>query len=490
MAAMLVQLQSQIDELGRRVGQLEDQADVQAGKAESGSLSRRIQRSTQSKRSESSWAKLQIAPDELGSMPYGHYRIGIYGHLKNSQQATNETKRFFYAPAAILNYTSASSVFNNVTQQTEFRFRIEMWNDLLEEEAARFTASMVGHSVYRNQISVLPMDNVRLSSRVPPKNYEIPSQWIPYQRHQYLTFSLICQRRADCEYLAMQMRTNAQQFDHLKLFFSLSSATSEQKEMEIRIDNIARGELMAELLQRFPKVKEVLLTAADEKRLMQESLTQIIVKSFDDSIIVSDDSDKEIRSILDNLLVSSHEIIADQKDKKWESVFWNEDNFRPDKIAKTLNEFHQKLDKDDQRKMESALENAQKTAAKIEIGGSFGPIGFGSSVEAEHETSKSDSKSLEEIKRLMNEGRESIEWNGEKFVPKQISLSRINLAKVRDRQSYQNLKVKVSYTKSMLPTGVNIAELSGKPTVVFFFFCFSSPVMVLLSTSFFIYFSL
>ena len=44
-------------------------------------------------------------------------------------------------------------------------------------------------------------------------------------------------------------------------------------------------------------------------------------------------------------LVTSRTIIKDQSDKMLDSVFWNKDDYRSNKVSKTLlNEVHSKLD--------------------------------------------------------------------------------------------------------------------------------------------------
>ncbi len=153
------------------------------------------------------------------------------------------------------------SSFNNVTRQPEVRFRIEMWNDAVEREVTKYTSGLVGHSVKSEQIRVLPLEKVLLSSQSPsPTYYQTSKVWSEYQRHRYLWFSLTCSQLIECDDLAAQMRSNPEQFGHLKLLFSLSSQTSERKETIIRIDNIVTGEMMTKLDQRYPDAKEVYKT--------------------------------------------------------------------------------------------------------------------------------------------------------------------------------------------------------------------------------------
>jgi hypothetical protein len=127
----------------------------------------------------------------------------------------------------------------------------------------------------------------------------------------------------------------------------LSSQTSQTKQTVIRIDNIVSGQMMAQMLQKFNEsTKEALLTATDEKKLLTESMTNVLVDTFDDSDVVSQNSESQIYNMLKSLLVSSRTTIKEQSDKMWDSVFWNDDNYRPDKTSKTMNDIYNKLDKE------------------------------------------------------------------------------------------------------------------------------------------------
>lgn len=187
-----------------------------------------------------------------------------------------------------------------------------MWNEELERELVKFTTTLVGYAILQEQVRILPIEKVMLSSSRSLKLYELPSQWIDYQRHKFLTFTLICKRLIDCDEVAYQMKTNPQQFDDLRLHFSLSSQNQERQETTIMVESIINGRMMSKLNQRYPEAKEVLLTADDEKDLLKESVTNVIVHSFDDSAILSTNSQQMIYNILENLLVSSRVLIKSE----------------------------------------------------------------------------------------------------------------------------------------------------------------------------------
>jgi hypothetical protein len=336
--------------------------------------------------------------------------------------------------------------------------------------------------------------------------------------------------------------------------------------------------LVSTLLQKFGDKKEIFLTANDEKKMLAETVTNIRMDTFDDSEIGSPDTESQILNILKDLLVTSRTTIKEQSDKMWDSVFWNDDNYRPDKTTKTLNEIINKLDKETQKKLADMFqkaerqseirekltssnkdaekrreeqirrENESKDANENEMrrsqateqgqtsrnktrddksntnkvdtevsGGGWG-VSIGAKVgvensnthnaERENEKSENAKKSSdehdrklenkeriqhnydlsswadvdrisstisgkmatdsdssrrveilkEEVEKLLQESRNHVEWDGEKFVPKPMQLSRINLGKFRDSQSFQDRNVRVRYTTAELFAPIKFLE--------------------------------
>jgi hypothetical protein len=418
----------------------------------------------QSDESTSSWAKLQISPSELCSMAYGSFRVNIYEHANNHKATTTNanTKKYFYAPIALLDHRSATNFYNNVTKQPEVHFRVEMWNPKVESKVVNYLTKFLSQPIESHQVQVIPFDKVILASTSPSTSFTLKSNWLPYQLDKSLQLTLSCFHQRDCTQLAAAMRTKPQQFNDFKLLFSLSSQTSQTKQTVIHIDNIVSGQMMAQLLQKFNEnTKEALLTATDEKKLLTESMTNVLVDTFDDSDVVSQTSESQIYNMLKNLLVSSRTTIKEQSDKMWDSVFWNDDNYRPDKTTKTMNEIYKKLDKEDQKKLINTFQNTDT----FEYGAGGGVLGI-ASFESRFKTelSRHGSTTKEDINKLLQESKNHGEWDGEKFVPKPLALSRVNLAQLRDTQSFQDRKVSVRYSTAVLSTPIHFVQNSDLTT--------------------------
>jgi hypothetical protein len=307
------------------------------------------------------------------------------------------------------------------------------------------------------------------------------------------------------------MRSDPEQFDHFKLLYSLSSQTSQTKQTTISIDSVTSGQMVSTLLQKFGDKKEIFLTADDEKKMLTETVTNIRMDTFDDSEVGSPDTELLIINNLKDLLGMSKMTIKDQSDKMWDSVFWNDDNYRPDKTTKTLNEILNKLDRETQKILADMFQKVEKQSVilgklsssnkekireeqhrnvnfnekwkfaknnsdeenknfenKERIQHNFNSNSWAdvdriSSIISEKMANESDGSSQveitkEDVAKLLQESRNHVQWDGEKFVPKPMQLSRINLGKFRDSQSFQDRNVRVRYTTAELSVPIKIME--------------------------------
>ena len=303
------------------------------------------------------------------------------------------------------------------------------------------------------QVEIIPFDKVILVSSKSSKDYRLTKDWTPYQLKMELEFALFCYDKIECDALAENMRTSPGQFSHLKLYFSLSAQTTQRRETVIRIQNIVTGEMATKLDQKFRNANDTLLTAADEKRLLVESSTNVLIDSFDDMDVVSQSTETQIYNLLQDLLVSSRTTIKDESDKMWDSVFWNDDNFRPDKTTKTFNEIYSKLDTETQTKMRDEFSNESSKEFSASVSAAI----LGSlSTSMKEDIKRSGMSERDYLNKLFQECKSTVEWEGEKFTPKSMALSRINLNTLRNDQELHDRSVRVSYSTAVLPVAINI----------------------------------
>ncbi|EFX82610.1 C1qdc1 protein [Daphnia pulex] len=414
----------------------------------------------------SSWEKLQISPDTLSSIEYGNFLVEIYEHANNHKANTTASeKKYFYSPLALLDHKSAFVTYNKFTKQTEMRFRIEMWNDKVQNEVVKHLNKSIGHEIKSNKVRVIPLEKVILASKRPTVDYSLSPEWTNYDKSKILWLSLSCNDQKICEELANEMRSVPKHLDHFKLLYSLSSQLSQTKHTTISIDSVTSGQMVSTLLQKFGDKKEIFLTANDEKKMLAETVTNIRMDTFDDYEVLSPDTESQILSILKDLLVTSRTTIKEQRDKMWDSVFWNDDNYRPDKTTKTLNEIINKLDTETQKKLADMFktrENKERIQHNFDSN-NWADVDRISSVISgklsnDSDSSRRDEILKEDVEKLIQESRNQVEWDGERFVPKPMQLSRINLAKFRDSQSFQDRNLRVRYTSAELSAPIKFVE--------------------------------
>ena len=352
---------------------------------------------------------------------------------------------------------------------------MEMWSDKVQNEIVKYLNQIVGLEIKSNQVAIIPLEKVILTSDFPTEDYSLSSVWTNYDKSKSVWFHLSFYDQQICDKLAGEIQSDPTQFHHLKLLYSLSSQTSQTKQTTISIDSVTSGSMVSKLLQKFENKDEIFLTANDEKKMLTETATNIRMETFDDSKVASPDTENQILNILKDLLVTSRTTI---KDKMWDSVFWNEDNYRPDKTTKTLNEILNKLDRETQKKLANLFKKTERQSGmKLTLDEDksekriqhnydenswtdVDKISLTISLKLSNDTDKSRRVEItkEDVEKLLQESRNHVQWDGEKFVPKPRQLSRINLGQFRDSQSFQDRNVRVRYTNAELSAPIKFME--------------------------------
>jgi len=297
------------------------------------------------------------------------------------------------------------------------------------------------------------MDRVMLFNEIgSSQHFEIEKNWINYKSDKYLKFKFTCDQLKRCNDLGMQMKNNPEQF-HFTMRFSLSSQKTQTTTTKIHVESIINGEMMNKLDQKFPDKEVILLTANGKKQLLKESSENVIIQTIDDSSqIPSKNSQNEIYRRLENMLRFAHVTIQKGDEMAWENnVFWNQDNYRPDQSAKIVNDIYNKLDTESQKKFHSSFSNTKKVDHEIS-GSLFDYLTGSSKVTADF--SREGLETKESMDTFLNEIRDRVEWDGVKFVPKQMELYAINVARLKNAQSFRDTDIRISYTTSMLTIDV------------------------------------
>ena len=103
-----------------------------------------------------------------------------------------------------------------------------------------------------------------------------------------------------------------------------------------------------------------------------------------------------------------------------------------------------------QKKMTDEWTNTNK----VGVGFGIGFKGFELKTQVDTDLSRAGKNSKEDVEKFMQEAKNTVQWDGSKFVPTPMELSRLNLAKLRDTQTFKDRSVKVSYRTAVLTVGI------------------------------------
>lgn len=292
---------------------------------------------------------LGIFLEQRGSILYANISIDIYGDFNNDFQLDEASKRYYYSPLCRIKPSMSGEVLQyNPQQPDELSLVVEMWNEDLLEQITNYTSKLVGASVKREQINVLPLDKVTLFVNSPPAapmmKELIKYEWLDYQSNQqFVSYPLLCP--TPCETLEERMGLN--DFRGWTFLFSTPSQILKRKELILRAEDIADVLLMRRFFEGLPSnATEILLWYEQAIGMLKIVLSNLLNRSMEPFELVTPDSVKLIRKILESLLIISDSVGITERNKHlWELVPWGDDT-RPDKIANLYNRVYEKLNEE------------------------------------------------------------------------------------------------------------------------------------------------
>jgi len=123
----------------------------------------------------------------------------------------------------------------------------------------------------------------------------------------------------------------------------------------------------------------------------------------------------------------------------WDSLYWIKEDYRPDKIARYLNEIYNSLENN--RSM-IALSNCFKEDSEV-----INLCNFSASLTGM--ISKTNNYSKERLNRILKGGKGNIIWDVKEFVTKPIEVSKVSLEKLGNKNAFPTTKMVLSFTNEM-----------------------------------------
>ena len=165
----------------------------------------------------------------------------------------------------------------------------------------------------------------------------------------------------------------------------------------------------------------------DVLQMTQEIATHVVAMEVADEDFVSQDQSVQVSDLLRGLLRLQTQSTEHFEASQWGSVFWREDNARPDRVTETFNELYDKSNEHVQNITKTEIQNEHSSAVEVGLKVKL--------VEANMKNSHSNKRltkdELEKLHILLKEHKSTVQWKGEAFIPKALKLSRVNMAALR-----------------------------------------------------------
>jgi len=148
---------------------------------------------------------------------------------------------------------------------------------------------------------------------------------------------------------------------------------------------------------------------------------------------VDADDELSLKDVIAQMFQTQKENTAQFDDKMWDSVFWDPLDERPDKITSELNKVLY-INETDHR---AYLTQSGTSSTSAKVSGIMKVIGGGAS------HSSSSSLTTDELSHLLSVNDIQSEIQGEKFVPKKLDLTRLNVNELSRQDLLATKRIRV-----------------------------------------------
>lgn len=170
----------------------------------------------------------------------------------------------------------------------------------------------------------------------------------------------------------------------------------------------------------------VFLNARDMNTFSREIVSNVVARSVIDDSYIDKGDEVSAKALVMQELTQHKTLTTELAPHLWESVFWDPDNARPDKVTNYMNKVFDK----DQGKTQHI--KVKKRELEGSMSGKF-KVNLMKLVEFGGESSQSgkikNEVSVQDVREWLREHRYEVEWTGEKFAPKALDLHRVNIGR-------------------------------------------------------------
>uniref|UniRef100_A0A914C086 Uncharacterized protein n=1 Tax=Acrobeloides nanus TaxID=290746 RepID=A0A914C086_9BILA len=354
---------------------------------------------------------------------------------------------------------------------------IQLWNGKAAEMAAlaithkiRENSSSSGADVQPNDCRPLPIKSARLVTNT-LLNFDVPSGFRPnvLAEGNAAKFYLYPKDKIMCQKIVTDVQQNPTLFlEKIDLYLEYTMTVGKQSKREVIVtsESLTKSEAFSILNNTYEnKNGTVYLTSSDMNKFSRDVLKTInIIDTSTADFISTEEENNLIKSLIQDL--KDETTLASKLPKgEWDSVFWSDLFTRPDIVTSYL----EKTFSYDQGKQQFIYDSKNETEFYGDLkdklskysdkswagsaSASYGPFSAGG--EVSHKDIDDMKKDWENLTKMAQKGElhsnnmteylkqnnRTVQWTGEKYVPKGLDLHRVNTNKllIRGQIFYQKI---------------------------------------------------
>ncbi|XP_075264761.1 uncharacterized protein LOC142356880, partial [Convolutriloba macropyga] len=164
--------------------------------------------------------------------------------------------------------------------------------------------------------------------------------------------------------------------------------------------------------------EECYLNSEDRKKLIAETVSNLIVQSTTDSGYVEKGDELSVEKAIESVLTERQVSTEHFTPQQWKSVFWDPKFAQPDKVTQLLNKVYIKDSNDDDSFSVNKESGTIAAEAKIGIPLPAGILGRNIDIGASGSHENAQKVSVKRVQNYLRENHNYVKWNGQKFVTK------------------------------------------------------------------------
>jgi len=380
----------------------------------------------------------QIARKVIAAFQYNGMGMSIWEDQGVENTTVTSRRQFYATPLTEFLPNSSKCEYNDLTGAYFVSYSIQLWNDRLQLAAIDRLKEMQ-IAITPQQMQPLPFYQVRViwtSVQQKLLKASLSTSWNNNLQQQSIQpFTVFADDKATCEKLATVFQTKPEFFtSSIALQYSLSAASTATRILSVKTEHFLNSQLMATLNNMDVQGPERFLKSDDANRLGLEVMDNVIASQMTDGEYVPDADQLTLKDIVTSSLQLVNANTGNFSAKSWESVYWDPVFARPDRVSSYLNKVLNINQGNHTVSKSSAYSDKDDESANIGIKDIFT---FGGSSGSQ----SSSSASFSELHEWLLQHNYDVEIQGEIFVPKSLSLKRLNLGVLTHQQTI--------YTKSV-----------------------------------------